>query len=84
LNYGVTIFLLNWSEGEADRHAEEVRPIIDAIRARGEKSLRAIAAELTRMHVRTARAGSNGPLVKVGDDYLRRAAEWLADQRKDS
>jgi DNA invertase Pin-like site-specific DNA recombinase len=42
---------------EADRHAEEVRPIIDAIRARGEKSLRAIAAELTRMRVPTARGG---------------------------
>jgi histidinol dehydrogenase len=41
-----------------DRHATTVRPIIENIQARGAKSLRAIAAELTRMRVPTARGGT--------------------------
>src|SRR5438034_3666650 len=42
---------------EADRHAATVRPIIESIKARGFHSDRAIAAELTRMKVLTARGG---------------------------
>jgi hypothetical protein len=51
-------------KAEADRHAATVRPIIEKIQARGAASLRAIAAELTRMRVPTARGG----------------AEWSAQQ----
>jgi hypothetical protein len=42
-------------KAEADRHAATVRPIIENIQARGIISLRAIASELTRMKVPTAR-----------------------------
>jgi DNA invertase Pin-like site-specific DNA recombinase len=44
-------------KAEADRHAATVRPIIESIKARGFHSDRAIAAELTRMKVFTARGG---------------------------
>src|SRR6266566_8922862 len=44
-------------KAEADRHAAMVRPIIESIKARGFHSDRAIAAELTRMKVPTARGG---------------------------
>ncbi len=44
-------------KAEADRHAATVRPIIESIKARGFHSDRAIATELTRMKVPTARGG---------------------------
>jgi histidinol dehydrogenase len=52
---------VNAVKAEADRHAATVRPIIENIQGRGAKSLRAIAAELTRMRVPTAVAAPNGP-----------------------
>jgi DNA invertase Pin-like site-specific DNA recombinase len=45
-------------KAEADRYAATVRPIIENIQARGAKSLRAVAAELTRMRIPTARGGT--------------------------
>jgi DNA invertase Pin-like site-specific DNA recombinase len=48
---------VNAVKAEADRYAATVRPIVENIQARGLKSLRAIAAELTRMKVPTARGG---------------------------
>jgi DNA invertase Pin-like site-specific DNA recombinase len=54
-------------KAEADRHAEEVWPVIEAIQSRGAKSLRAIAAELTRMRIRTARGGTEWSAQQVSN-----------------
>ena len=43
---------------EADRHAGNVRPIVNQLRASGFTTLRAIAAELNTRGVRTARGGA--------------------------
>lgn len=56
---------------EADRHAATVRPIIENIQARGAKSLRAIAAELTRMRVPTARGGTEWSAQQVSNILKR-------------
>jgi DNA invertase Pin-like site-specific DNA recombinase len=59
-------------KAEADRHADEVRPVIEAIRARGAKSLRAIAAELTRMRIPTARGGAEWSAQQVSNILKRK------------
>jgi DNA invertase Pin-like site-specific DNA recombinase len=56
---------------EADRHAATIRPIVENIRTRGAKSLRAIAAELTRMKVPTARGGSEWSAQQVSNILKR-------------
>jgi DNA invertase Pin-like site-specific DNA recombinase len=56
---------------EADRHAATVRPIIVNIQARGATSLRAIASELTRMRVRTARGGTEWSAQQVSNILKR-------------
>jgi DNA invertase Pin-like site-specific DNA recombinase len=58
-------------KAEADRHAATVRPIIEKIQARGAASLRAIAAELTRMRVSTARGGAEWSAQQVSNILKR-------------
>jgi DNA invertase Pin-like site-specific DNA recombinase len=58
-------------KAEADRHAATVRPIIEKIQARGAASLRAIAAELTRMRVPTARGGAEWSAQQVSNILKR-------------
>jgi hypothetical protein len=41
----------------ADRHAQDLAPVMDDIRASGAASLRAIAAELTTLRMLTRRGG---------------------------
>ena len=41
----------------ADRHAEDLRAVIDDIRAGGSRSLRGVAAELNRRGILTRRGG---------------------------
>jgi DNA invertase Pin-like site-specific DNA recombinase len=63
---------VNAVKAEADRHAATVRPIIENIEARGAKSLRAIAAELTRMRIPTARGGTEWSAQQVSNILKRR------------
>jgi hypothetical protein len=58
-------------KAEADRHAATVHPVIESIRARGAKSLRAIAAELTRMRIPTARGGTEWSAQQVSNILKR-------------
>jgi hypothetical protein len=58
-------------KAKADRHAATVRPIIENIQACGVTSLRAIALELTRMKVPTAR-GKTGWSAQQVANILKR------------
>jgi DNA invertase Pin-like site-specific DNA recombinase len=62
---------VNAVKAEADRHAATVRPIIENIQARGAKSLRAIAAELTRIRILTARGGTEWSAQQVSNILKR-------------
>jgi DNA invertase Pin-like site-specific DNA recombinase len=62
---------VNAVKAEADRHAATVSPIIETIQARGAKSPRAIAAELTRMRIPTARGGTEWSAQQVSNILKR-------------
>lgn len=61
------------NRAEAEAFAANVRPVIEAIRAAGAASHRAIAAELTVRRIKTARSGA-WSAVQVGRIIARAAS----------
>jgi DNA invertase Pin-like site-specific DNA recombinase len=59
-------------QAQADAHAERVLPMIEDAQRRGHTTLRAIAAELERLQVRTARGGRNWDPRQVANILKRR------------